>query len=206
MLLSLQGRQLGCERDGRWLFEGLDIDVNSGDIWHVTGPNGSGKTTLLKVLAGQFNEFDGVLHWQGKPLGKGREHFASNMLYLGHLPGVSAGLTPLENMAWYQALYDERSDETQREDALAVMGLEGFEDVPVGHLSAGQQRRVALARLCLTPRALWILDEPFTAIDQAGVEALEAQLIVHVRAGGAVVMTTHHVLDIDHPLHHVSLG
>lgn len=204
--LSLQGRQLGCERDGRWLFEGLDIDVNRGDIWHVAGPNGSGKTTLLKVLAGQFNDYCGSLHWQGRPLGQGREHFAANMLYLGHSPGVSAGLTPLENLAWYQALHDECSDEVQREAALATMGLEGFEDVPVGHLSAGQQRRVALARLNLTPRVLWILDEPFTAIDQAGVEALEAQLVAHARAGGAVVMTTHHVLEIDHPLRHVALG
>jgi len=206
LTLCLQGRQLGCERDDRWLFQGLDIDVKHGDIWHVAGPNGSGKTTLLKMLSGQFNEFSGSLHWQGQPLKQVREHFAANLLYLGHSLGVSMALTPLENLAWYQALHGERGSEAQREAALSAMGLDGMEDVPAGHLSAGQQRRVALARLSLTPRALWVLDEPFTAIDHDGVETLEAQLVAHAKAGGAVVITTHHVLKIAHPLCHISLG
>ncbi|KPQ24546.1 MAG: heme ABC exporter, ATP-binding protein CcmA [Halomonas sp. HL-48] len=206
MTLSLEGRQLACERDDRWLFEGLNIDVKGGDIWRVDGPNGSGKTTLLKILAGQLADYSGTLRWQGKPLHRARAHFAANLLYLGHAPGVSAGLTPLENLAWYQSLHGERGSEAQREAALATMGLEGLEDVPAGRLSAGQQRRVALARLSLTPRAVWILDEPFTAIDHAGVAALETQIAAHAQAGGAVVMTTHHTLNIAHPLCHISLG
>lgn len=206
MTLSLEGRQLSCERDDRWLFEGLDIDVKGGDIWRVDGPNGSGKTTLLKILAGQLTDYSGTLRWQGQPLHHARAHFAANLLYLGHAPGVSAGLTPLENLAWYQALHGERGSEAQREAALSTMGLEGLEDVPVERLSAGQQRRVALARLNLTPRALWILDEPFTAIDHAGVAVLERQIAAHAQAGGAVVMTTHHTLNIAHPLCHIALG
>ncbi|SDN66641.1 cytochrome c biogenesis heme-transporting ATPase CcmA [Vreelandella arcis] len=206
MTLCLQGRQLGCERDDRWLFSGLDIEINHGEILRVTGPNGSGKTTLLKILAGQLNDFSGALHWNGQPLSQVSEQFAANMLYLGHAPGVSAWLTPLENLAWYQALQGERGSEEQREAALARMGLQGLEDTPIGHLSAGQQRRVALTRLSLTPRALWVLDEPFTAIDQAGVDALEAQLAAHADAGGAVVVTTHHALNNARPLCHIALG
>lgn len=206
MSLSLQARQLACERDGRWLFEGLDLDINGGEIVRIEGPNGSGKTTLLKILSGQLSDYDGELYWQGGSIHKMREHFLANLLYLGHAPGIKAGLTPLENLVWYQALSGEQSSEAMREDALADVGLRGFEDVPAGQLSAGQQRRIALARLSLTPRTLWVLDEPFTAIDRQGVEALEAQLVAHANAGGCVLVTTHHELSASPVLRRVQLG
>ncbi len=204
--LCLQARKLACERDDRWLFEGLDLDIRSGEIVRIEGPNGSGKTTLLKILSGQLSDYSGELYWNDAPMRQVREHFLANLLYLGHAPGVKAGLSPLENLAWYQALSGDKGSETQREQALAAVGLTGFEDVPAGQLSAGQQRRVALARLTLTQRALWVLDEPFTAIDRDGVDALEKQLIAHAQAGGCVLVTTHHELTASSVLRRVQLG
>ncbi len=206
MSLCLQARKLACERDDRWLFEGLDLDIRGGEIVRIEGPNGSGKTTLLKILSGQLSDYHGELFWNDAPMRQVREHFLANLLYLGHAPGVKAGLTPLENLAWYQALSGDKGSEAQRDEALAAVGLTGFEDVPAGQLSAGQQRRVALARLTLTKRALWVLDEPFTAIDRYGVAALEKQLIAHAQAGGCVLVTTHHELTASSVLRRIQLG
>lgn len=204
--LCLQARQLACERDDRWLFEGLDLDIRSGEIVRIEGPNGSGKTTLLKILSGQHSDYQGELFWNGVAMNDTREHFLANLLYLGHAPGIKSGLSPLENLAWYQALSGESGNEAQRLEALESVGLAGFEDVPSGQLSAGQQRRVALARLSLTPRALWVLDEPFTAIDRHGVAALERQLVAHAQAGGCVLVTTHHELTASSLLRRIALG
>lgn len=214
--LCLEARQLACERDDRWLFQGLDLNICSGEIVRIEGPNGSGKTTLLKILSGQLGDYQGELFWNGAAMKDAREHFLANLLYLGHAPGIKSGLTPLENLAWYQALSgashfggtsNKRSDnEEQRLEALENVGLAGFEDVPAGQLSAGQQRRVALARLTLTPRALWVLDEPFTAIDRDGVAALEQQLIAHAQAGGCVIVTTHHELTASPLLRRIALA
>lgn len=206
MSLCLQARQLACERDDRWLFQGLDLDIRSGEMVRIEGPNGSGKTTLLKILSGQLSDYQGELLWNGAAMKEAREHFLANLLYLGHAPGIKLGLSPLENLAWYQALSGESSAEDQRLGALEHVGLAGFEDVPAGQLSAGQQRRVALARLTLTPRALWVLDEPFTAIDRHGVAALERQLMAHAQAGGCVLVTTHHELTASPLLRRISLG
>jgi len=204
--LCLQARQLACERDDRWLFQGLDLEIRSGQIVRIEGPNGSGKTSLLKILSGQLSDYQGELFWNGAAMKEAREHFLANLLYLGHAPGVKSGLSPLENLAWYQALSGESSNEEQRLEALERVGLAGFEDVPAGQLSAGQQRRVALARLTLTPRALWVLDEPFTAIDRHGVADLEEQLVAHAQAGGCVLVTTHHELTASPLLRRISLG
>ncbi|WP_027965942.1 cytochrome c biogenesis heme-transporting ATPase CcmA [Halomonas halocynthiae] len=210
MSLRLQARKLACERDDRWLFRDLDLTLNAGEILRIEGPNGSGKTTLLKILSGQLGDYDGELSWCGQPMRQVRRDFLANLIYLGHAPGVKAALTPLENLAWYQALAGEaragKSGHALRMAALDSIGLGGFEDIPAGQLSAGQQRRVALARLELIPRALWVLDEPFTAIDQNGVAALEARLITHVRRGGSVLVTTHHVMKASARLRSVRLG
>ncbi|MDY7117685.1 cytochrome c biogenesis heme-transporting ATPase CcmA [Halomonas sp. SSL-5] len=206
MTLRLQARKLACERDDRWLFEDLDLDIRGGEIVRVEGPNGSGKTTLLKILSGQLADYHGELFWNEQPMRQARQAFLENLLYLGHSPGVKAALTPLENLTWYQALAGEAVHEAPRLAALESVGLAGFEDVPAGQLSAGQQRRVALARLELTPRPLWVLDEPFTAIDRHGVAALEDRLVAHARAGGCVLVTTHHELKASEELRHIRLG
>ncbi|NWN81635.1 MAG: cytochrome c biogenesis heme-transporting ATPase CcmA [Halomonas sp.] len=206
MTLRLQARGLACERDDRWLFEDLDLDIRGGEIVRVEGPNGSGKTTLLKILSGQLADYQGELFWNASPMRRARQAFLESLLYLGHAPGVKAALTPLENLAWYQAMAGETPTEVSRLAALNAVGLAGFEDLPAGQLSAGQQRRVALARLVLTPRPLWVLDEPFTAIDRDGVAALEAQLVAHARSGGCVLVTTHHEIKASKELRHVRLG
>lgn len=210
MSLRLQARKLACERDDRWLFRDLDLTLEAGEILRIEGPNGSGKTTLLKILSGQLSAYEGELSWCGKPMRQVRRDFLANLIYLGHAPGVKAALTPLENLAWYQALAGEKASgkpgHQVRMVALEEIGLGGFEDVPAGQLSAGQQRRVALARLELIPRALWVLDEPFTAIDQSGVAALEMRLAEHVNRGGSVLVTTHHVLKATARLRSVRLG
>ena len=206
MTVCLEARGLACERDDRWLIRGLDLRVAPGEVLRVEGPNGSGKTTLLKILSGQLSDYHGELTWNGRPMRRVRTAFLANLLYLGHAPGVKTALTPLENLAWYQALSGERGSDAERLAALDDIGLGGFEDIPAAQLSAGQQRRVALARLALMPRPLWILDEPFTAIDRQGVNALEKRLQAHAHAGGSVILTTHHELPALGEMRSVTLG
>lgn len=189
----LRAEGLTAVRDGRELFRGLGFAVSAGDVLRVEGPNGAGKTTLLRILAGLDQEHDGQVSWPcaaaaGRP-------WREDVLWLGHLPGLKAGLTPVENLHFLAAL---RGRVVRRPiaEALARVGLSGYEDVPVGTLSAGQKRRVALARLFIEDAPVWLLDEPFTAIDRDGVIALEATLASHASDGGLVVVTTHHALGI----------
>tara|TARA_B100000678_G_scaffold191475_1_gene160137 strand:+ start:1174 stop:1809 length:636 start_codon:yes stop_codon:yes gene_type:complete len=204
--VSLQARQLACERDGRWLFRSLDLRVEDGDILRIEGANGSGKTTLLKLLTGQLPASEGVIEWHGQSLASVREPFLDRLLYLGHMPGVSGALSAQENLAWFAAMAGVKARPDAIEAALDAVGLAGFEDLPARQLSAGQQRRIALARLELVPRPLWILDEPFTAIDRDGVAWLECRLLDHARAGGAVVMTTHHTFQANDRVDSLVLG
>ena len=181
----LDARGMGVERGGRQLFHALDITVSAGELVHLRGANGAGKTTLMRVLAGlsRFG-FDGeVAH---------RER----CLFLGHHSAVKPLLTPRENLRWHPA--GERfGDDATIDEALAAVGLYGYEDTPAAQLSAGQQRRVNLARLYLSRQPLWLLDEPFTAIDVQGVARLQARLVQHCRDGGAVLFTSHQSLDAD---------
>ncbi|MDN3524034.1 cytochrome c biogenesis heme-transporting ATPase CcmA [Halomonas sabkhae] len=206
MSLQLQARNLACERDGRWLFGALDLEIQGGDILRVEGANGSGKTTLLKILSAQSLDYQGSLLWRGEPLRRVRRDFLSHLLYIGHASALKPALSALENLAWHAALAGQPSTEAERVAALATLGLSGFEDLPVGQLSAGQQRRVALARLVLVRRWLWMLDEPFTALDRDGIQALEALLSSHVRQGGSVVLTTHQPLRVEVPVRRLRLG
>ena len=192
----LELRALGCERDGRHLFGGLDLQVQPGEIVQIEGPNGSGKTSLLRILTTVSNAYQGELLWRGQPLQKSRLDYLNHLLYLGHLPGVKKALTPRENLEWFSGM-NSGHNQLKIDQALDNVGLYGFEDVPCYSLSAGQHRRVALARLYLTPAQIWVLDEPFTAIDKDGVAALERLLAEHAAGGGAVVLTTHQALAIE---------
>ena len=182
--------QLQCERDDRILFQGLDLAVAAGDIVQIEGANGSGKTTLLKVLSTTSGDYSGKILWCGQPINKVRLDFLNQLLYVGHLPGVKKALSPRENLNWYCGMF-QGHQKCSIEEALAEVGLAGFEEVPSYHLSAGQLRRVALARLFLTPARCWVLDEPFTAIDKQGVANLERLMAEHAAGGGCVVLTTH---------------
>ena len=189
----LEGIALACERDGRLLFEGLELRVQAGDMLQVSGPNGSGKSSLLRLLAGLMQPSDGEVRLAGRLLAEQHIELARNLLWLGHAAGIKGLLTAEENLAWLCALHRPASREAIAE-ALGAVGLRGFEDVPCHTLSAGQQRRVALARLYLDAAPLWILDEPFTALDKQGVSQLELHLAQHCEQGGMVVLTTHHQL------------
>lgn len=200
----LQIHQLCCERDERLLFCNLNLQVESGDIVQIEGPNGSGKTTLLRLLTTSSEDYDGELKWQGQLLKQARLEYLNQLIYIGHLPGVKKSLTPKENLNWYAGLY-QGLQRCTIETALEQVGLFGFEDVSCFNLSAGQLRRVALARLYLTPAKIWILDEPFTAIDKQGVQNLERLMSEHASGGGCVILTTHQDLNIN-PLRKINLS
>lgn len=189
----LEAVALACERDWRLLFEQLELRLEKGQMLQISGPNGSGKTSLLRLLCGLMQPTAGQILIRGRPLESQRSELARNLLWIGHAAGIKGLLTPEENLAWLCALH-QPADREAIWQALAQVGLRGFEDVPCHTLSAGQQRRVALARLYLAPPPLWILDEPFTALDKHGVVQLEAHLARHCEQGGLVVLTTHHTL------------
>ncbi|QOF86105.1 MULTISPECIES: cytochrome c biogenesis heme-transporting ATPase CcmA [unclassified Pseudomonas] len=184
---------LACERDWRMLFERLDLRLGAGEMLQVVGPNGSGKTSLLRLLCGLMQPTAGQVRLNGRPLEEQRGELARNLLWIGHAAGIKGLLSAEENLAWLCALH-QPADKTAIWRALEAVGLRGFEDVPCHTLSAGQQRRVALARLYLDAPPLWILDEPFTALDKQGVAQLEEHLARHCEDGGLVVLTTHHTL------------
>ncbi|GAB3106206.1 cytochrome c biogenesis heme-transporting ATPase CcmA [Aestuariicella hydrocarbonica] len=187
-LIELQA--LRCERDERVLFENLDLKVMPGDVVQIEGPNGCGKTTLLRLLTTTSTDYEGQILWCGAPLKDQRLDYLNKLLYVGHLPGVKKALTPRENLDWFCGV-NQGHQRCTIESALEEVGLFGFEDVPCHHLSAGQLRRVALARLFLTPARVWVLDEPFTAIDKQGVRNLENLMAEHAAGGGCVLLTTH---------------
>ncbi|EKN5210945.1 cytochrome c biogenesis heme-transporting ATPase CcmA [Escherichia coli] len=188
----LEARELLCERDERTLFSGLSFTLNAGEWVQITGSNGAGKTTLLRLLTGLSRPDAGEVLWQGQPLHQVRDSYHQNLLWIGHQPGIKTRLTALENLHFYH----RDGDTAQCLEALAQAGLAGFEDIPVNQLSAGQQRRVALARLWLTRATLWILDEPFTAIDVNGVDRLTQRMAQYTEQGGIVILTTHQPLNV----------
>lgn len=202
--ILLEAFELYCERDDRVLFENLSLHIKNGDLLQLSGPNGAGKTTLLRLLAGLNRDYQGTLLWQGQDLYEDFSLYAKDRLYQGHLAAVKKALSPIENLRWLTASWQINEDALWQ--ALEEVELFGFEETPCRALSAGQNRRVALARLCVAPTPLWILDEPFTALDKAGVVWLENRLERHVNAGGAVLITSHHALENIGNLRRVELG
>ncbi|PQJ89714.1 cytochrome c biogenesis heme-transporting ATPase CcmA [Aliivibrio sifiae] len=192
----LEIRNVTCIRDERVLFEKLSFTISSGELIQIEGQNGAGKTTLLRIIAGLGYADEGDIYWNGELTKQHREEFHSDLLFLGHHTGVKRELTAFENLAFYQSMHNNY-DEPAIWDALARVGLAGREDVAAGQLSAGQQRRVALARLWLSNHKLWILDEPLTAIDKQGVKVLEQLFMDHAKQGGIVLLTTHQDLFTD---------
>jgi len=173
-------RSLSCEREGRRLFSDLNLSVAAGECVELTGPNGSGKSTLLRCVSGLFPDFGGEIS-------------SSGLAYLGHRPGVALTLSPLENLRWYKNLSGRTSNLPA---VLERVGLAGYDDVLCQQLSAGQQRRVALARLMIGVGRLWLLDEPFTALDADGQDLVRSIIVEHLADGGAVVCATHQPLSI----------
>lgn len=177
--MLLEATQVAIERGDRRLLSDVDLSVSGGEIWQLVGANGVGKTSLLRGLAGVARL--GVT---------GEIRHAGAFLYLGHASALKSSLSPVDNLRWHPAS-DVTAPVSQICEALAAVNLAGYEYRPIGSLSAGQQRRVALARLLLSDAPLWLLDEPFTALDMAGCGWLEACVRRHVNAGGATVFTSH---------------
>ncbi|MDD9195539.1 cytochrome c biogenesis heme-transporting ATPase CcmA [Aliivibrio sp. S3MY1] len=192
----LEIRNVTCIRDERVLFEQLSFTISDGELIQIEGQNGAGKTTLLRIIAGLGYADEGDIYWNGESIKKNREEFHSDLLFLGHHTGVKRELTAFENLAFYQSMHSNYNEEAIW-GALARVGLAGREDVAAGQLSAGQQRRVALARLWLSNHKLWVLDEPLTAIDKQGVKVLEQLFMSHAKQGGIVLLTTHQDLFTD---------
>lgn len=186
----LQAADLHCERGGRRLFAALSFSLSAGESLRVAGANGSGKTSLLRILCGLAAPSSGVVRWNGSPIQSLKEEYARHLVYLGHAPAVKGDLTAAENLAIACTL---AGIDASRDDAHAA--LERFRlpaDVPVRKLSQGQRRRAALARLPLSAGVpLWILDEPFSALDSEGAGLLKALFEKHLGEGGVVVFTTH---------------
>lgn len=193
---SIEFKQFTCERDGEALFKPLNFGLAAGDIVQISGPNGAGKTTFLRAVSGLFGDWRGEMLWRGKVMRAPDYDMCCSMLYLGHQPGVKKSLTARENLLWYFGVRGLPFP-GELEGALAKVGLQGYEDVPCFQMSAGQHRRVALARLYVTSASIWILDEPFTAIDKLGVKNLETLIQMHASKGGIVLITTHQPLTLD---------
>lgn len=198
---------LECVRGDRQLFSDLNFTMDTGSLLHVHGPNGSGKTTLLRAIAGLVLPETGEIQWHGKSTRKLGDEFNRELLYLGHHDGLKFELTGFENLRIFAKLSGFNISERQVEVALKTMGLAHCVELPVKLLSQGQKKRVALARLLLQRSRLWILDEPFVALDVAAVSMLLDMIKNHVADGGMVILTTHQEVDVEvGKLQHLHLG
>ncbi|MDH2925162.1 heme exporter protein A [Nicoletella semolina] len=182
---------LACERGETRLFEHCSWTMESGEWVQVEGHNGIGKTSLLRIVAGLAVPVEGEVQWNGVLIDKQRSDFYQNLHYLGHQAGIKPELTAWENLRFFQKTQSLPINDEMIWQALGKVSLLGREDLPCSQLSAGQQRRVALAKLWLTSAQLWVLDEPFTAIDKKGVEDLISHIERHCIQGGMVIFTSH---------------
>jgi heme exporter protein A len=196
--MQLVATELGCQRGERRLFAGLSFRLTAGEALLVTGPNGAGKSSLLRIVAGYLAAASGAVALEG---GEADMPLAGQCHYLGHRDGLRAALTVRENLAFSCALLGGAGDIVA---ALGAVGMQRLIDNPVATLSAGQRRRVALARLMLAPRPLWLLDEPTSALDAAGQDMVADCLARHLGEGGLALVATH--LPIAVPARHIALG
>jgi heme exporter protein A len=190
--MTLQGYQLACVRGERHLFTDINFEITGGDALRIAGTNGSGKTSLIRLLCGLAHPAAGEVRWNGKNVRGVREDFCNDLIYLGHANGIKDDLAAWENLTVSAALSGRPISREEAWRALDLLGLDEVGHLPTRALSQGQRRRVGLARLWLdnAPK-LWILDEPFTALDSGAVVHLSHRLESHLADGGLVVYTTH---------------
>ena len=198
---NLKVVNLTCERNQKRLFTDLSFELNAGELLLVEGSNGSGKTSLLRTLCGIGFPSSGEILWQGQSIQHCRELFVKDLIYIGHLDGVKAELTAYENLRLACASHGLTTNKKILSDTLTKVNLNELQHQITYQLSAGQQRRIALARLLLANAMLWILDEPFTTLDTEGVAMIECLLSKHLSNGGMAVVTTHQPLQL--PTHSI---
>ncbi len=192
----LQALDVSCERGGRQLFQPVRFELHAGAALHLEGDNGAGKTTLLRALSGLSPLSQGKVLWRGLPTQEVGSEFKRELLYLGHALGLKDELTALENVQINAAMAGQTINHEKALQALATQGLKSRAHLPLRVLSQGQKRRVALARLQVARAKLWLLDEPFVALDTDAVKALQLLLQQHVAQGGALVFTSHQAVDL----------
>ncbi len=190
-----QGLGLSCIRGGRTVFANLDFAVSDGGVLVLRGPNGSGKSSLLRLMAGLLRPEAGEIRWDGEPLAQDPEAHGARLHYIGHLDAVKPALTVAENLSVWAGL--RTGDRSGVAPALAQIGLDRLAGIPARLLSAGQRRRLALARITATPAPLWLLDEPTVALDSDAVAALESAIAAHRVGGGITVVSTHMDLGLE---------
>ena len=184
----LKAKNIAFERNDRPLFSPVNMELSLGEALHIEGTNGSGKTTLFQLLAGMLIPSQGSIEYLGRPLTESRYDYLANLLYIGHQSAVKSMLTVEENLRWLSPS-GTSTEEIKR--ALQKLGLHSNAQVLCYQLSAGQQRRVALARLVTSKAKLWYLDEPFAALDKQGIDLVEMLMESHLQRGGAVVFSSH---------------
>jgi heme exporter protein A len=198
MTCLLDVNKLACVRGGRTLFSGVTTQLPAGHVLRVHGLNGAGKTSLLRILCGLLTPEEGEVRWQGVRISSLREAYARKLIYLGHAAALKDDLSPLENLTVSCTLAGAAVSERQARKALSDAGLRGCEHLMVSRLSQGQRRRSALARLALGFGApLWVLDEPFNALDVSATQWLAGLIRDHVHAAGMVVLTSHQEVPLD---------
>lgn len=190
---QLEARAVHLWRGEKHLLRGVSFALYSGELLQVVGPNGVGKTSLLRSVAGLLPVEAGEIFWQGQQLPAANDDYHRELAYLAHVNGLKSDLTALENLRYGVALRRDVTTEELR-DTLQLLRIESCSDLPVRALSAGQKRRVALARVMLTRAALWILDEPITNLDKAGIALIEARIADHMRQGGMILTAAHQLL------------
>ena len=190
---TLKSIDLGCERSGHVLFADISFEISAGQFLLVQGSNGAGKSSLIRILAGLATPAHGQLYWHGKSIQNTATVFSKQLHYIGHENGLKSGLTVCENLALFCQLQNlpAQTIPARIETALAQMDLAQHRDTISKYLSAGQQRRAALARLFLTRKTLWLLDEPLTALDQPSQSLFLSALEIHLSEGGMCIMSSH---------------
>ncbi|MFT5114100.1 MAG: heme exporter protein A [Parasphingorhabdus sp.] len=186
----LEASLLSCSRGDNLLFENLNFSIKAGEIHQIQGVNGAGKTSLLRILCGLSQPESGSLSWKGQNIEQQREEYCGDLLFIGHQNGIKSELTPTTNLVSFTSIHGS-VENPDIESILNSVGLYGHENTPCRFLSAGQKRRVAIARLYLSTAQLWILDEPITALDVEGIEKFQHRLEEHANQGGMVILTSH---------------
>ncbi len=202
----LEVDRLACVRGDRQLFSEVSFQLSAGEWMHLQGDNGSGKTSLLRILSGLSPAAEGEVRWRGVAIRSAADAYRADLLYLGHTLSLKEDLSALENLQLEAAVSGVSLDEARAHAALSALGLQGRERLPLRVLSQGQKRRAALARLLTSQAALWVLDEPFVALDTGAVGQLVDTLNGHVARGGLVLFTSHQTVPMDGPGHHYRLS
>ncbi|QWD94157.1 cytochrome c biogenesis heme-transporting ATPase CcmA [Polynucleobacter sp. MG-Unter2-18] len=193
---ALEARNITCVRGDRALFSGLDLQLFAGQCLHIRGENGVGKTSLLRLLTGLASPESGEVLWYGQPIKKQASEYHSKLLFLGHRDALKEDLSAIENLRMYAAIDGITLPEQDAFASLWRFGLKGREDLPVNCLSAGQKKRVLMARMLTRRAQVWILDEPFNALDTHAIGELQDLIVEHLQGNGLIVLTSHQSLAI----------